>query len=531
MSSTFLGTGELVRLALRRDRLLLPVTVLGFAGMAGLSSAATIGLYPDPAQRFEAAAAVNSTAALVALYGRIYDPTSEGALAMFKLTAFGAAMIAVLMVIVVVRHTRQEEAAGRLELLGSASVGRTAPLAAALIVAFGGSVLVGLATGLALSATGLPVAGSFAFGLGWATAGLSFAAVGAVCAQLTVSSRAAVGLGLITIAISYSLRAIGDLATGTSGWASWLSPIGWTQQLRAYAGERWWVPLLPLLLTVVLVPLAIRLRERRDLAAGVLQERPGAAHGRIRSVFGLAWRLQRGVLLAWVVPFALFSFLLGSIADSISGFLDSEQMAAVIAALGGQQALVQAFLAAELGILGIIATGYGISAAQRLREEEVDGHVELLLAAAVPRWRFAASHLLTACGGVALLLFVAGVGAGLGFTLAVPDATVTVLDIVVAALARIPAAMILTVVAMLLFGWAPRLVGLAWLLYAVAIVLGELGVLWGVPQWVQDLSPFVHSPVLPSQTAGGGAVLPMLAVAAVVASVGFAGWRRRDTPA
>ena len=83
------GTWPLVRLALRRDRVLLPAWVLGFAAMVTLSVAATRDLYPTEASLTSAAETINATAALVALYGKVYDPTSLGAISLIKLTAFG----------------------------------------------------------------------------------------------------------------------------------------------------------------------------------------------------------------------------------------------------------------------------------------------------------------------------------------------------------------------------------------------------------------------------------------------------------
>ena len=110
-------------------------------------------------------------------------PTSLGSLSLIKLTAFGAAMVAVLMVVVTIRHTRAEEAAGRLELLGAGVVGRDAPLAAALALTFGASVVLGLVTAGALVGAGLPATGALAFGLSWAAAGIAFSAVAAVAAR------------------------------------------------------------------------------------------------------------------------------------------------------------------------------------------------------------------------------------------------------------------------------------------------------------------------------------------------------------
>ena len=100
-----------------------------------------------------------------------------------------------------------------------------------------------------------------------------------MAAQVTTGGRAANGLGFMVIAVAYVARAIGDLAEAGPGWLSWLSPIGWNQQIRAFAGDRWSVLILPLAATALLVPVAFALRRRRDLGSGLLQDRPGPAAG------------------------------------------------------------------------------------------------------------------------------------------------------------------------------------------------------------------------------------------------------------
>jgi ABC-2 type transport system permease protein len=527
MTDTLAGTGTLFRLALRRDHWLLPGWALGFAAMAGFSASATTDLYPDVPGRVEAANVVNATPALVALYGRVYDPTSLGALALFKMTAFGAAMIGVLMVVVTVRHSRAEEESNRLELLGAGVVGRDAPLAAALMTAFGGSLLLGLLTALALAAGGLPVDGSVAFGLGWAASGLAFSAVAAVTAQLTSSARTATGLGITTIAAAYALRAIGDMTEGGPSVVSWLSPIGWTQQVRAFAGNRWWVLVLPLALCAVLVATAFALRSRRDLGGGLLADRAGPAVGSLSGVWDLAVRLQRGVLVAWVVAFLAFGLVLGSVTSSVSGMVSSETMRKIFEALGGEQGLISAFLAAELGIFGTIVAAYGIVAVSHLRSEETSGHTEPLLATTTTRTRWATSHFAVAVGGVVVLLLACGLGIATGYALDIGDLGRTG-QILVAALARVPAAWVMAALVLAVYGWAPRLTGAVWGVFVAFVAIGEFGTLWHAPQWLMDLSPFVHSPKLPVTSDGVGPLLALTAVAAGLTALGYVGWRRRD---
>jgi ABC-2 type transport system permease protein len=219
------GTGQLVRLALRRDRIMLTAWILIFVAIAASSASATRGLYDTPEALAQAALAINNSPSLVALYGLIYDVSSIGAISMIKLGAFGGALVSVLMILVVIRHTRSEEEAGRLELVGSAAVGRHAPLAAALIVTGAASVVLGVTTALGLMSSDLPAAGSVAFGLAWAGIGLSFTAIAAIAAQITTSARGATGIAVTVLGVAYVLRAVGDTAeNGTLQWVRWLFP-------------------------------------------------------------------------------------------------------------------------------------------------------------------------------------------------------------------------------------------------------------------------------------------------------------------
>ena len=527
MHDELVGWGAMLRLALRRDRILLSAWIIGLAATAGFSASATVTLYPTEASRVEAAETINASAAVVALYGRIYDPSSLGAVSMIKLTALGAAIVGIVMLFIAVRHTRGEEEPGHLELLSGGRLGRLAPLTAALVLVVGSCLALGVLTTLANTAAGLPLAGSVAFGMGWAATGVVYGAVGLVTAQLATTARAARGLGLVVIAITYALRAVGDLAEPGPSFLSWLSPIGWNQQLRAYSGERWWVLALPLLATVVLAAAAYPLRARRDHGAGLREDGTGPAVGRLSTAAGLAWRLQSRILLAWVVAFVLFSALLGSLASSVGNLINSPSMKAFFEAIGGTAALIDTFLGAEVAIFAAIAAAYGISAAARLRSEEIDGHAEPVLATRVTRVRWATSHYVYALGGSALLMVLTGLFAGTTAAIAVGDGGLFG-KVLVGALAQIPAVWVVTSLVMLAFGWLPRATTAAWGLLVVFVVVGEFGSLWKLPEWVMNLSPLRHAPTLPVTSAGLVPVLWLTLAAAVLSAVGYLGWRRRD---
>ena len=328
-------------------------------------------------------------------------------------------------------------------------------------------------------------------------------------------------------ALAFMARAIGALADHGPGWLSWLSPIVWNQQIRAFAGDRWSVLILPLATTALLLPVAFTLRGRRDLGSGLLRDRPGPGVGRLSTPLGLAWRLQRPLLLAWTAGSVVMAFMMGSIAHNVAGLLDSPGMAKIIQQLGGEQGLTDAFLAAELGLVGTIIAAYGISAVTRLGTEESAGHAEAVLTSATPRITWVASHCLIALAGVAWLLLVAGLATGLGHAIAVGDSS-QVLRISVAALTRIPAAWVLVGLVVAVWGVWPHATAAVWGAFAAFIVVGEFGQLWGVPLWLMDFSPFAHSPVLPGPDAGLSGIVWLTVIAGALLAGGTAAFRRRD---
>jgi len=523
------GTWPLIRLALRRDRIRLPIWLVLLVLIPSVTPPSFAALFPTDAARASYAAGLAANPALVSIQGPIYG-TDLGALSAARVLTITAVLVALLSVLTVIRHTRAEEEAGRRELLGATVVGRHAGLAAALTIVVGCDVLVAAGVTAGFVGAGLPFAGSVAAGLALASAGVVFAAVAAVAAQLTESARAATGIGLAALGATYVLRAAGD--TGSAPWLSWVSPLGWPALVRPFTGERWWVLALAVAVAVALGAVAFALSARRDLAAGVLPARlgPAAASPALGGPLALAWRLQRGGLLGWTAGFVLAGAAFGGVAQGIEALLESSpDTIELLRQLAGGGDLVDVFLAAEFGILGLLASAFAITATLRLRSEETDGRAEVVLSTAVGRVRWASSHLLVALLGPTLALLGAGVAAGLVRGVAVGDVAGQVPRLVGGALAQVPAVWVLAGLALALFGVLPQWVVGAWGVLVTFLLFGQFGRLLQLPQWVLNLSPFTHLP----RTLDGGAIavaplLWLLVVAAALVTVGLVGFRRRD---
>ncbi|MGI5241582.1 ABC transporter permease [Dactylosporangium sp. CA-139066] len=526
--SSLTGTRALTRLALRLDRVRLTAWVVGLAVMPMGTAANYFKLYPTDAD-LQAVKGVLSNPSLVALSGPLFG-VSIGGLTAWKIGATELILIGLMNLLTVVRHTRTEEETGRLELLRATVIGRHAPLTAALITAGLADLAIAVLAALGLMATGLPVAGSLAFGLATGLMGLLFAAIAAAAAQLTQSARAANGIAAAVLGGAYLLRALGD--SGPTA-LSWISPIGWALHWRSYAGERWWVAALFIGFAVVFAAVGYALQGRRDVGAGLIAERPGPAQAApgLSSPFGLAWRLHRGLLLGWTIALAVSGAVLGGAANGLNSLESpNQQLADVLARMGGKAGLTDAFLAAIFGIVGMVAAAYTIQATLRLRQEESSGRVEAILATRVGRLRWAASHLVFAVAGTALLLAVAGLAGGLVYGAEVHDVGGQLGRVFGAAMVQLPAAWVLAGFGMALIGLLPRLSTLAWAALILSVLLVELGALFGLNQRVMDIVPFAHVPKLPGAAFTLTPMLWLTGVAVALGAAGLAGLRRRDMP-
>jgi ABC-2 type transport system permease protein len=531
-AATLTGLWPMIRLALRRDRLWWPAWILVLCTQVVATAAAYESLFPTAQSRLQLEPTMGRNTSLRAMYGPAFDLSSAGGFTAWRMGGFVAVLIALMSLLAVIRHTRAEEEAGRLELLRSGVVGRHSPLAAALVVTLGANVILAVIVVAGLIYEGLPVAGAVALGLGFVGCGLVFAGVGAVTAQISENARPARGMASAVLGVAFLARAVGDSTDSGVGatWLSWLSPIGWSQQVRPFAVERWWVLALPLVAGCSLIALAVALESRRDFGAGLRPAPlgPERAPAGLSTAAGLAWRLQRGSWLAWTIGVAVIAGAFGSVANGVLDILKgSPQLAEIINRLGGGQSLIDEFFAAVLPMMATVATIHTVQAMLRLRSEETEVRAEQVLGTAVTRTRLMGSHLVHAVASPPILMTIVGLSAGGAYAVSAHDAG-AVWSVLGGALVLVPAMWIFTGITVALIGLAPDRSVLAWGALAACGVLGQLGPILQLPEKVLRISPFADVPALPR---AAFEILPLAVlslVAIALTAAGIWGYQRRD---
>ena len=518
------GTRIFIRTFLRRDRWLMFWWIAGGTLLYFSQAPSVDATYTSQAEFDRAATSMEQNVAFIAMTGPARALNTIGGQVAWQAMAFGAIVAGLMSMFIIGRHTRAEEESGRDELVRAAAVGRHAPIVAALVVAAVANVLMGTLITLSLLGYGLAAAGSIALGVALTLTGLTFTGVALVAAQLTDGTRAMYGITGAAIAVSYALRAVGDVAENG---LSWLSPIGWGQAMHPFSGERWWPMVLPILAIIALVGAALALFARRDVGSGLWPSRPGPARAscRLLGTFGLAWRLQRGSIIGWTAGVLLLGISYGSIGDDVEDLMGSSDFSDAV--LGAGPDITESFYAFAILMIALISAGFTISSALRPLGEEDAGRVETLLATALHRRAWLLGHVAMTVLGSVIVLVAGGLGLGLGFAMVTGDGS-AVGRYFGAVLPYLAPVLLLGAIARLLHGVVPRLATLAWVGLAFCVVVMFFGELLRFPDAVLDVSPFSHLALTPAEDARWLPVVAVGLVALLLSAAGQVAFRRRD---
>ena len=531
-AGTLAGTGALVRFILRRDRVRLPAWLLGttlllvyFAAVVLPSVAGSEEGLEDLRRLMEG----GMGALLGPGYGR--DAITQERYIAGVYGMFFFILAALMSMLLVSRHTRTEEQSGRAELVRSCVTGRHAQLTAVLVVAVGANAVLALLLAGGMAANGHDAGDGLLFGASVGAAGLVFAGIAAISVQVTGYARSATGIAGAVLGVSWAVRAAGDMVSDYGSPLSWLSPLAWSNQTRPYVDGRWWPLLLSLGLAVACAGGGYALSARRDVGAGLVAARPEAAAAApwLRSPLTVALRLQRSSLAWWTAALATFGFVFGGLVDQMA---DPEDMSANrVEMFGGSlETLADGYLAMITLFTAVLTGIMVILGVQAVRVEEVAGRAEPLLATATSRVGWFGSHLLVVATGLVAVLATVGLATGAGAALSTGEGSHLV-DVAVAHLAHAPGVLVLAGVSALLVGVVPRASGAAWVLVGYALFAGVFGRLTDLPPSLRNLSPMEHTGQPPLEDVSAVAVVLLLVVAAGLATVGLAGFRRRDLEA
>lgn len=526
----FINTSMLSRFILRRDRIRIPIWILSLSVLSFVIAMAFTEMYPT-AQEMQIAAETLNNPAVIAMLGPIYglDNVTVGGLFAAEMLLFTAIAVGIMSILFVARHTRTDEEEGRIEMIRSLPVGRLSNLNSTMLVSVITNVILALFVGFglyALQIESMDLEGSLIYGAALGATGIIFAAITAIFAQLTVTSRGTIGFSITILLLSYLIRAIGDVGNGS---LSWFSPFGWVLKSEAYVNNEWWPIFLTIGMALIFTIISLYLNTLRDLDAGFIPAKPGKRNASIflQSPIGLAVRLQRTGLIAWAVGMYVLGASYGSVLGDLESYITNNEMIAKMLANNSGISITEQFISMLMKIITMACSIPALMAVLKLRGEEKRNHTEHLFGRAVSRSRLLGSYLVISVVTAFVMVSLAAIGLG-GVGNTVMEEAIPLSTFYSAAIVYLPAILVMIGIAVLLIGFAPKLTSIIWGYLTYTFFVIYLGQGLQLPDWMSKLTPFGYIPAIPGEEMDYLKVSILTIIAAILIIAGFIGYRKRD---
>ena len=531
MRKNFENTGRLVGLILRRERV---VSLIWLALLTFFS----VGLAPALSNMLDAparAAMIDmvQNPAMVAMVGPVYgaDNYTAGAMYSNMMLLWVIIAVAVMNILFVVRHTRADEEKGRTEVVRSLPTGRLANINATMIAAVLVNAALALATGLGIAVMGIETmgfAGSMLYGVALGASGLFFAAAAALFSQLSASSRGATALSFAALFVIYLMRAAGDI---NSEALSLVSPMGLIQRTQIYVENHWWPVFVLIFEAAIVSAVAYGLNAMRDLDQGFLHARPERREASpfLRSPFGLAFRLSRNTLIAWVFAIFVFGASYGTVLGDIDSFVANSEFYSMVIGANPDFTTAEMFVSMVTSLMALFSTIAVLMAALKFRGEEKDHRAEHVLSRSVSRTKFLSGYAILAFATAVLTQLATAIGVYISALSVLSDPGDLTLGYLLSAnLVYVPAMWVMVGMAILLMGLVPKATAAIWAYFGFCFFATFIGRFPGLPEWLPKLAPFGYVPQLPVEEINYIALGVLTLLAAGLSVAGFVFYRRRD---
>lgn len=474
--------------------------------------------------------ALASNPAVRAIYGLPTALTTIGGFAVWRVELFVMLLGAVWMTLATTRVVRGDEESGRLDLVLANPLSLTGSTGASLTALLAVPFLAALVVGAVLDGSGAQPAGSWLYGVGIGLLIATFLAVAALASQLVPERRRATGLAVGVVFVTFVLRMWAD-GSSNAGWARWLTPFGWVEDLHAFGGNDL-LPLIPLVLAPgVLMAVAFVVARGRDVGAGVIRadDRKEAGTALLSGPLAFAVRRRIGELGGWGAGVAVLGILSGGLAESLVGFPKAQPEAtAMLNRMGMGAAVTPAGFVAIMNVFyAVVLAGYGIASVHGDYEDETTSRLDLPYANRVTRTGWAGSTVLTTVAALAALTAVLGFATWVASAAA--HAGLSAGDSFASAANVLAVPILFLGLAVLLHGlrpsWAVSVTGIL----AVGLYLVDLiGPALSWPTWLVDLSPYHHLALVPAEPAAWTPLAVIFGIGLVAGAAGLAAYARRD---
>ena len=530
IKENFNGTSKLILLFIRQHRLKIIFWVLGIVSLSIIVAVTYPEIYKSEADITGFAITMNNPA-MKAMLGSGYEVESYNVGAVFanEMLMFTSIGIAVMNILLMGSMTRDDEQAGRLEVIQSLPVGKLSYLMASVLLllftnlAINGLITIGLYT---MGADVFTFESSLLYSTILTITGLFFAGITAVIAQLVESSQSTKQLTFGALILSYVIRMIGDVQNDT---ISLFSPLGWTTRTEVFV-EDYWLPVLVLSIEFLLsISLAFYLRIKRDMYAGILPSRNGKQHASsfLKSTPGFIWHLQKTKVISWFLLILALSAAFGAILGELEAYFADIEILQLFLEGSSGSGMIEQFISYLFTIMSIFTLFPVITFMIGLKTEENESRIEHFYTRSVSRNIVFISYFILSILSGMLMQFGISFGTFITSQYILED-PISLKLFIQMSFVYIPAILFIAGFIAFLIGIAPKLIHSIWLYVTYIFIVLYLGNLFDFPEWAEKLSVFHYIPEYPHKEIKWLTLVILSTIGFILFIIGLVGYNNRD---
>jgi len=528
LGNLFSNTITLTKFIFKKERISNIIWILCIVALTLSVAYAFVGIFNSAAER-QAMAETMKAPAMVAMLGPVYgsDNYTNGAMMSNMMLLFTIIGVAIMNILLVIKHTRRDEEEGREEVIRSLPVGRLSVLSATMFVSLIVNLVISLIVSFGLfflQIESMDLSGSLVYGFTLGISGLFFATLTSLFCQLTPSSRGATAYSFSALGLSYLILAAGV----GSEIATYISPLSFALKVQAYVGNYLWPLLVMLAGSILILGMAFILNQTRDLGEGLLSAKPGRKNASrfLKSPFGLSVRLTKNGIIGWGIGLYILGISYGSV--DLDAFLETSDYFMKLLTITEGTSLTLQFITMVLSVMAIISAVPTLLTLLKVRSEEKKGRNEQIIARNISKPRLLGGYFILSVISSFLMLFLIIFGFWTGSTFLVEGNTTSFLTYLNSGMIYLPAIWITIGMTILLISYLPRYTGLVWAYLGFSFFAVYLGKLLELPDWVSKISPFGHLPQIPIEDMSWTSPIVLTVIAILFMAVGFIKYKKRD---
>lgn len=453
-----------------------------------------------------------------------------GAMYAHEMLLFCSLIAMVISVLHVINHTRKEENLGLTELVRSFQIGRQANSLAIMIETILINVFLALfISGVLISfgAETITTEGSLLFGASIGFSGIIGAGIALVLAQVMPTSSSATGSTFGFIGLLYIMRAGTDISHVD---LSMFNPLGWTYLTFPFTDNNWTPFIFALLFLVVVVIIAFTLEGFRDMGSGYLPEREGREFAKrsLLSVRGLLFKINKGVIIGWMIAFIFMGASYGAIYGDMQIFIESNELMKQMFSHSGIS-IEESFTGTIMIVMIVLVSILPILIVNKLFAEESRLRFSQLFSTKVTR-----SQLYWTCIGLAILassvgiLLAAGSLGGTAIAVMREHSTMVLNDFLAAGFNYLPSVLFVTGLSALTLGWIPRLGKVIYVYLGYSFSVNYFGAMLDIPEWVVNIAILSWIPQMPVEEFEALTFISLTVISIILMGIGYVGYSKRD---